>query len=158
MKKNERIQNLVDGLGQADPHLDPCYTGWFTCFNRGEYYEAHDVLEHLWLQTTGPNYAFFKGLIQLAGAFVHLQKQHARPWHVKDGARLRPAFRLFRLARGNLHPFMPQHMRLDVTAVCSLCDEHIRELESSAFQQNPWVPERLPVIELQGAVRGSSDE
>ena len=28
----------------------PCYQGYFRCcFNEGRYYEAHDVLEHLWL-------------------------------------------------------------------------------------------------------------
>ena len=60
------------GQGQV---LDAHYLGYFACFNRGWFYEAHDVLEELWLANrTGPNYAFYKGLIQLAGAFVHLQK------------------------------------------------------------------------------------
>jgi hypothetical protein len=151
MKKSERIQTMVNGLAGADAGLDPCYTGWFTCFNRAEYYEAHDVLEHLWLQTRAdPSYAFYKGLIQLAGAFVHLKKQHERPWHPKDGARLRPAARLFALALANLAPYAPTHLRLDVSAVCRLCANAIAQLEDSAFAENPWRPDHLPQIELIG--------
>ena len=73
MKKNDRISAYIGQLG-ADPGLalDPCYQGYFKCFNAGAYYEAHDVLEHLWLRTRDENHLFFKGLIQVAGAFVHL--------------------------------------------------------------------------------------
>ncbi len=148
MKKSDRIQAMVEGLTAGETGLDPCYTGWFACFNRAEYYEAHDVLEHLWLQTRDANYAFYKGLIQLAGAFVHLRKQHERPWHPKDGARLRPAARLFALALGNLAAFCPAHLRLDVADTCRLCREYIAELERTQFAVNPWNPERRPRIEL----------
>jgi hypothetical protein len=148
MKKSERVQTMVEGLTGCESGLDPRYTGWFTCFNRAEYYEAHDVLEHLWLQTRDANYAFYKGMIQLAGAFVHLKKQHERPWHPKDGTRLRPASRLFALAFQNLAPFRPAHLRLDVEATCRLCTEHIAQLERSNFGTNPWSPDRLPQIGL----------
>jgi hypothetical protein len=146
MKKSERIQTMVEALGQAAEGLDPCYAGWFSCFNRKEYYEAHDVLEHLWLQTDDANHAFYKGLIQLAGAFVHLKKQYERPWHTKDGARLRPASRLFRLARGNLESYRPTHLRLDVSAICRMCDAHTEQLENSGFSKNPWAPAWAPRI------------
>ena len=148
MKKSERIESFVTGLVGQGGSLHPCYEGWFKCFNVGDYYEGHDVLEHLWLKTTDNNAHFFKGLIQLAGAFVHLKKQHARPWHAKDGARLRPASRLFALAMKNLAPFAPMHLRLDVRAVCALCEDHLLALEAGEFSRNPWSPEALPIIEL----------
>jgi hypothetical protein len=31
------------------------------------------VLEHLWLDCRDSNHLYFKGLIQIAGAFVHLK-------------------------------------------------------------------------------------
>src|SRR4029434_6136936 len=104
MKKSERLKAFVAQLPKtaAVADLDPRYTGYFTCFNDAQYYEAHDVLEDLWLGDPGADYAFFKGLIQFAGAFVHLQKHVARPDHPKDGRRLRPAVRLFELAKANL--------------------------------------------------------
>lgn len=148
MKKSERIQAEVGGPYQGDLAGHPCYTGWFDLFNQGRYYEAHDVLEHLWLQTTGPNHSFFKGLIQLAGAFVHLQKQHARPDHPKDGRRLRPAARLFRLAEKNLGHSGPMRLNLDVEAVVELCQKWAGQLEKELFSRNPWNPQKLPLVFL----------
>ena len=150
MKKSDRIEAFVATLETSAPGEggDPRYTGWFTCFNAGDYYEAHDVLEHLWLRTPGENHAFFKGLIQLAGAFVHLRKQHEHPTHAKHGARLRPAARLFRLAQKNLTPFAPRHLRLDVAAVCQLCEDHAQKIEAADYTQNSWSPKSRPHLEL----------
>lgn len=62
MKKSERISSFVSGLG-GDPAsvLHPCYQGYFTCFNAAQYYEAHDVLEHLWLTSRDAHFLFYKG-------------------------------------------------------------------------------------------------
>ena len=114
----------------------------------GEYYEAHDVLEHLWLRTTGREYAFYKGLIQLAGAFVHLQKHFARPTHPKDGRRLQPAARLFVLAKSNLAPLSPLFMGLDVAAVCAFAEHWCAAIEQGSFARNPWNPDALPTLSL----------
>ena len=87
--------------------LDRHYVGFFDCFNRQLFYESHEVLEHLWLKDKhGPNGAFYKGLIQLAGAFVHLQRNHPQP-----------AAALFKLTLANLEKYPGQHEQLDVAAV-----------------------------------------
>lgn len=150
MKKNERISALVAQLGaDADLALDPRYQGYFTCFNSQQYYEAHDVLENLWLQTKGDDFLFFKGLIQVAGAFVHLQKHFLHPDHAKHGRRLRPAVRLFDLAVANLEPFGPSHLHLDVSEVCRLCRRFAGEVTASDFQRNPWQPAQAPQLQLE---------
>jgi Domain of unknown function (DUF309) len=150
MKKADRITQFVEQLGASAPGstLDPHYAGFFTCFNEQRYYEAHDVLEHLWLQNRDENHAYFKGLIQVAGAFVHLQKQFLRPEHPKDGRRLRPATRLFALALKNLAPYRPQHMALDVGALCALCTDTVAQIVASDFTRNPWHPEHAPRLTL----------
>lgn len=149
MKKSERIRHLIEELGSpAAEGLDGRYVGFFTCFNRGEYYEAHDVLEDLWLEEEGEEANFYQGLIQLAGAFVHLRKQAARPDHPKDGRRLRPAVRLFALAERNLAPYGPVHRRLDVAGVLALASAVVMEIVRSDFTSNPWHPEHAPKIEL----------
>jgi predicted metal-dependent hydrolase len=81
MNKGERISQFVQALEGASPAEEggeigrhPCYRGFFRCWNEQRYYEAHDVLEHLWLKTTSGDADYFKGLIQAAGGFVHLQK------------------------------------------------------------------------------------
>lgn len=149
MKKGERIEAFVGGLAlDGDAGLPACYRAYFACFNAGEYYEAHDVLEHLWLDETGPDRPFFQGLIQIAGAFVHLRKQHERPWHVKDGRRLRPAVRLFDLGVKNIAPFAPRHMALDVASLVARCEDLARGIEASGFTRNPWSPAALPQLSL----------
>jgi predicted metal-dependent hydrolase len=151
MKKHERMEAFVAGLeADASLALDPCYQGYFRCFNDGMYYEAHDVLEHLWLANgrEAADFAFYKGLIQVAGAFVHLKKQAARPGHAKDGRRLRPAVRLFRLAMLNLAEYRPRHLALDVDAVCALCAGHAAAITASDFTRNPWSAESAPRLEL----------
>ena len=119
--------------------LDAHYLGYFECFNRQLYFEAHDVLEELWLQQQGgANYSFYKGLIQLAGAFVHLQKN-----------RLRPAAALFQLAKANLNQYPPVHEKLDLAAVLRLIERWLQALESGNFQINPLTPVNLPELRLQ---------
>jgi hypothetical protein len=149
MRKGDRIAAFVEGLeAGADPGLSRCYTGYFVCFNAGRYYEAHDVLEHLWLECRDENHAYYKGLIQIAGGFVHLQKQQLRPAHPKDGARLRPAVRLFRLGAANLAPYCPIHLRFDVESLCRLAQGLADEIIASEFMRNPWRPDRLPQLRL----------
>jgi hypothetical protein len=148
IKKAERIEAYVKSFGPVAGCYDPCYLAYFVCFNTQEYYEAHDVLEHLWLQREDENHAFFKGLIQLAGAFVHLKKQNLRPGHPTDGKRMRPAVRLFALARKNLSPYAPHHMGLNVSDVLDLAADHVSRIEASGFSKNPWRPEAAPRLKL----------
>jgi len=150
MKKSDRIQELVRQLGaDCAGGFDARYTGYFVCFNAARYYEAHDVLEDLWLAESGADALFYKGLIQFAGAFVHLQKQRARPEHPKDGRRLAPAARLFALAQRSLAPFAPRHLRVDVAGVIALAEAHIASITASRFTLNPWHPGHAPQLSLQ---------
>src|SRR5450759_3479364 len=92
--------------------LDAHYLGYFDCFNRQLFYEAHDVLEDLWLPGRhAANGNFYKGLIQLAGAFVHLQKN-----------RLRPSAALFKLAQINLRKYPATYQRLGIADVLGMIE------------------------------------
>ena len=145
MKKGDRIEALARELAAGDED-DIYFRGYFLLFNRQEYYQAHDLLEHIWLETEGPEAAFYKGLIQLAGAFVHLQKQFRRPLHPTDGRRLHPAWRLFKLAKKNLKLFPSEHLGLKVDQILGLCDTQIAALEHSHFRTNPWNPDNAPKL------------
>jgi hypothetical protein len=150
MSKHNRISAFVDSLEASRGGLfHPCYAGYFECFNRGDYYEAHDVLEHLWLECRDENHAYFKGLIQIAGAFVHLKKQHARPEHPTDGRRLHPAARLFALGVKNISPFAPLHMGLQIQSVCGLCLDWREKIIASDYRINPWSPINTPRLDLE---------
>lgn len=155
MGKGERISRRVTELTGDDRTPDetdvanhPFYRAFFHCWNEQRYYEAHDVLEQLWLKTKSRDSAYFKGLIQAAGAFVHLQKQYEQPAHAKHGRRLSPAARLFRLAEANLSGFVPSHHRLDVAALCQLLQGYADQIIASNYRTNPWSPEAAPELEL----------
>ncbi|MGC1321808.1 MAG: DUF309 domain-containing protein [Candidatus Udaeobacter sp.] len=156
MNKRERIsQRLAEATGEnvnpdlADVEKHPYYRAFFRCWNEQRYYEAHDVLEQLWLNTKSPDADYFKGLIQAAGAFVHLQKHFEYPLHAKHGRRLSPAVRLFRLAQKNLATFAPCHHALDVAALCKLLSRYADEIVASDYKDNPWSTETAPKLRLQ---------
>ena len=133
--KSAKVAAMLVGI-ESGP-WDRRYVGWFECFNRGEYYEAHDVLEDLWLEggKAGANYAFHKGLIQFAGAFVHLQK-----------GRLGPAVALFRLAEANLQRYPSRHDGVDLgTILQSLTDW--REAVEVRVGVNPLGQRPPPLVE-----------
>ena len=45
-------------------------------FNRGEYFDCHELLEAIWLETTGETKLFLQGLIQLAVSYHHLRRKN----------------------------------------------------------------------------------
>jgi predicted metal-dependent hydrolase len=134
MSKMEKIEAMIAGIDGDG--VDPHYAGYFAYFNRGLFYEAHDVLEQLWLPERGRgNDLFYKGLIQLAGAFVHLQKN--RP---------APAAALFKLARKNLAQYPADHESLDVRGVLALIESWLAM--SGAGGANPLTAGNRPRLAL----------
>ncbi len=114
--------------------LDPHYLAFMDYFNQGCFFEAHEVLEDLWLQDRqGVDGSYYKGLIQLAGAFVHVQK-----------GRVGPAKALLELAERNLQKYPPLHYRLDLSSVQSLIAQWLGRLESEGL---PLAGAPLPVLQ-----------
>jgi predicted metal-dependent hydrolase len=124
-KKNERIARAVEAFSDSADAAH--YLAYFDLFNRGLFYEAHEVLEKIWLpQRKDDNGDFYKGLIQLAGAFVHLQKD-----------RLRPAAALFKLAQSNLNKYGQIYEGLRLGPIRLLITQHLEAISSSNYEQNP---------------------
>jgi predicted metal-dependent hydrolase len=131
---NHDLPPLLSSHGAAARYAD-----FFAQFNRQKYYEAHEVLEELWLPCRrSANGDFYKGLIQLAGAFVHLQKN-----------RLRPSAALLRLAQANLNKYGSPHERLNLAAVQMLIEGWLFQLEKDEFQNNPYTAGMRPHLALQ---------
>ena len=158
MSKGERISQFVRELegNESNPGSNaladhPYYRAFFRCWNEQRYYEAHDVLEQVWLGKTiaADDAQYFKGLIQAAGAFVHLQKQFEHPTHPKHGRRLGPAVRLFRLAEKNLEPLGGHRHALDLGKFREMLERYMRVVVESEHKVNPWSPEKAPRVELE---------
>jgi predicted metal-dependent hydrolase len=120
---------------------DPRYVEYFERFNRQRFFEAHEVLEALWLpQRQGPNGAFYKGLIQLAGAFVHWQKN--RPG---------PSAALLGLARANLRNYPALHDGLNVAGALVLVEEWLRRLQAAGAAGQPLPQTSSPQLRLESS-------
>ena len=105
---------------------DPRYLAYFHCFNRHEYFEAHEVLEGLWLETRDERRDFYKGLIQTAAVFLKLQQDKPDP-----------AARLASRALGLLQRYEPRCEGLDVQALT-------RQLRAVLAGKTPEVSLELP--------------
>ena len=132
-----KIEALLAGFAEV-PGFNRHYVGFFHCFNAQLYYEAHDVLEEVWLPIRGQAQAkFYQGLIQMAGGFVHLQKQ-----------RLGPAARLLALALVNFEPYSTCHSGIDLDVVRKICREYRQAVVDSGETVNPWSKEGAPQLAL----------
>ena len=134
--KSAKIASLIESLrGQQ---LDAHYLGYFECFNQQLFFEAHEVLEELWLPQRGQvNDLFYKGLIQLAGAFVHVQKK-----------RRQPAIALFKLAQNNLAGYPAPYESLDIDEVENLIRIWLAHLETDAQFQAVRETHSWPVLSI----------
>jgi predicted metal-dependent hydrolase len=110
---------------------DPRFTEFVELFNHKKFFEAHEVLEDLWLVSHGETKTFYKGLIQLAVAFAHLQRNNRR------GAR-----QVHLRATGLLSQFAPFYSQIDVQKLIE---------QSAPFFGHPEprdVSTRTPLIEI----------
>lgn len=57
---------------------DPRFVEFIRLFNTEFFFEAHEVLEDLWLECTGDQKRFYQGLIQCAVAFAHWKRQNPK--------------------------------------------------------------------------------
>src|SRR5438105_8910958 len=149
MNKRERISDFVRALEPASPEASSqdYYAAFFQLWNAQKYYEAHDVLEQLWLVEKNAELArFYKGLIQAAGAFVHLQKNFEHPSHAKHSRRLPPATRLFELALRNLDGLPNEFHALDIVRFRELLGRYRHEIVAADFRRNPWSPDNAPTL------------
>lgn len=85
------------------PTPDPRYFEGIRLFNEGEYYEAHEVWESLWLEDGSDERRFYQGLIQAAVSCLHHERGN------RTGAES-----LFHSATAKLLPYRPVCLGLDV--------------------------------------------
>jgi hypothetical protein len=90
---------------------DPRYFRGIDHFNRGEYFEAHEVWEDLWIEVNDETKGFYHGLIQAAVALHHARRGNP------NGARS-----LFRRMRANLEGYRPAYLGLDVDSFLARMD------------------------------------
>jgi len=84
---------------------DPRYLAGILLFNKGDFFEAHEVWEDLWMETAGPDKKFYQGLIQAAVSLCHF-----------CNGNLRGARKLFKSGREYMERSGERHHGLDIKA------------------------------------------
>jgi len=122
----ERLSE-VTGVQPWTPQPKDCLRSFHECFNSGRFYEAHDVLEVLWLplRRTAEG-EVWKGLIQLAAAFVHVQH-----------GRRTPAVILLRKARARLVQAGPVHPLANLPGAVALSESWEKRIEQLPEDELP---------------------
>ena len=105
-------------------------------FNRGEFFECHEVLEDLWREEDAPVRALYQGVIQIGVALHHLRRGN---W--------RGAVKLLTAGTEKVARFLPRCQGLDTAALLAAsrcCLERIQTLGPERLDEFDWT--RVPLI------------
>lgn len=111
------------------PPYDPRYLAGIVLFNRGDFFEAHEVWESLWMDTATPEKKFYQGLIQAAVALCHF-----------CNGNVRGALKLYRSSRDYMLRYGTPFLGLDQTAFWGEMDACFAELAAS--------PDPIPAVAI----------
>ena len=100
-------------------------------FNRGEYWEAHEAWEEVWMpDRKGPDAAFYKGLIQIAAGCLHYGRRNRRG-----------AVNKWRSGADYLRPYLPAHHGVRLSQLVATVDEFL-----TAMRPRDWPELTMPKI------------
>ena len=111
------------------PQADPRFKKAVELFNDGEWYDAHDVFEELWHETADPHRRCLQGVLQVAVAQLHLQRDNRR------GATI-----LFGEALGRLKRPGTPDLGLDIKGLCTCVEQRLRSLQLEEDHELCTVP------------------
>jgi uncharacterized protein len=120
---------------------DARYLAGIVLFNRGDFFEAHEVWESLWMETFGPEKKFFQALIQAAVGLCHF-----------CNGNVRGALKLYRSSKDYMQRYGSPFMGLDQTIFWGQMDRCFAELLTAAPTDKIEIREELiPTIDLEPA-------
>jgi uncharacterized protein len=113
---------------------EPLFRRGLELIDRRQFFEAHEVLEELWLESSGEERLFLQSLIHFAVGYYHAEEGNA------EGARLQLAKAVRKIAG-----YLPAFAGIDTAG---LYEAGVRSLEAAGGA--------LPGLPKLGAGRGSS--
>jgi predicted metal-dependent hydrolase len=99
---------------RCDERLDRVLREGVSLFNRGRFFQCHEVLEEVWLQEEGESKVFLQGIIKIAAAFHHFKK-----------GTYRGMLDLLVAGRETLAPFRPSYRGLELSRFLEAIDSWI---------------------------------
>lgn len=121
-----------------DGAYEPRYLAGIVLFNRGDFFEAHEVWESLWMEMPAPEKKFVQGLIQAAVGLCHFCNGNRRG-----------AAKLYRSAREYMFRFPPTHWGLDLERFWADMEVCFREVLTAPEDATVAIDEeRIPTISI----------
>jgi predicted metal-dependent hydrolase len=126
-------------MASMDQAYEPRYLAGIVLFNRGDFFEAHEVWESLWMETFTDQKKFYQALIQAAVALCHF-----------CNGNVRGATKLYRSSRAYMERYGSPHQGLDQTKFWGAMERCFAEALAAGPEAKGIVPkeELIPEIEL----------
>jgi uncharacterized protein len=127
-------------MSSASLPYEPRYLAGIVLFNRGEFFEAHEVWESLWMETPAPERRFYQGLIQAAVGLCHF-----------GNGNLAGAAKLYRSSRDYMLRFGSPYLGLDQNDFWRQMDQCFAEVPAAVAAGEKKVTlreELIPEINL----------
>ena len=126
-------------LAEAEAQLlaDPRWLQGVALFNAAEWYPCHDLLEDLWHGTQGPLRPVLQGILQIAVAHLHLERDNRRGATILLGEGL-----------GRLRDAGPTALAVDLDSLRLATNQRLQALQAGADPSGCPVPRLLPAAGL----------
>jgi predicted metal-dependent hydrolase len=121
---------------------DNLFRKGLSAFNSGQFYEAHEHWEEVWLETPNPEKAFLQGLIQIAAAYHH----HSR-------ANRQGTQNLLIAGLAKIESFPVVHREINVEFLRAVVRRWVQVLQDGEDPENNEIPQ----IEFVGVIRRISE-
>lgn len=76
LQKHARLPDPAATQAAAEGELSELARKGIELFNRGEYFEAHEELEHAWNEEGGPARELYRGILQVAVAYLQITRRN----------------------------------------------------------------------------------
>lgn len=104
--------------------IPPAFWQGVAQFNQGEFYDCHDTLEAIWMESGEPEKTFYQGVLQIAVALYHLSNRNAR------GAMILLGEGMNRLRR-----YEPAYSGIDVSALVDVSEDLLATLYAASIDR-----------------------
>src|SRR5436190_16031346 len=120
--------------------MDERYKKFFELFNERDFYECHEVLEDLWMETYAAERPYYQGLIQTATAFYHL-----------ENGNLAGARKLFSTGLEYLKNYPDRYLGFELGPYRQICGDWLdRVVRKSRGEAVELDTETFPILEAPG--------
>lgn len=141
-----RLLDVLTDLGTTGPaEADTDLRRGVALFNARLFFECHEYMEGMWKATSGPEKAFYHGIVQIAAAFYHFEK---RNWH--------GASTLAQKGMRKLAGYQDSYLGVDVSSFRQAMQPWVSSFQNPEEGQEPKAYPRVKLLKQkrQGAPRG----